>query len=361
MSINRRATSSTDSKAAISFVHPHLITIPDSASSVSCPSSASSCEGSPFSFPRIVPREPGHKRRRMNTRLAVNTSKRPILPLDYEPLSPLGSQPSPIRRLNLDHSTMTVPRPPRLPTDQLARPFQPRLSSSYILSPPYILPSPSFVDTDICNQISTCIRSTENPYSVSITPDQAYRSSKSSTKSRRPGRPPNPTCPGSGASTPVPRMREEEIELNRDRNRGAEQDKWWHWATVGSSPSSVKCNDLEADDEDEIAMKCAIVCPLDGEVTHPLDKLKWRVKNGLWRPGPELNGDSARYADKIIRLCTRRLMQWETWSVVGELLRIDYQIMLSLRHVRRILASRALGVSRHRHFPQCSYPTREQK
>ncbi|EGG07427.1 uncharacterized protein MELLADRAFT_105955 [Melampsora larici-populina 98AG31] len=191
-------------------------------------------------------------------------------------------------RLNLDRSLMVPPRPPRLPTDELARPFDPRLSPSYTLPPPYILPSPSFMDTGVCNQISTCIRNTENPYSVSISPNLVGQLARQSTR-LRPGRPPNTTCPGSGTSTPVLRMRAEDFELNRDRNRDAEQNKWWHWSRPckktgdanHSAYSPVRCEDLEVDDEDGIVTKCAIVCPLDGEFTHPNDKSKWRVKNGL--------------------------------------------------------------------------------
>ncbi|KAH9807580.1 hypothetical protein DFH28DRAFT_1089218 [Melampsora americana] len=192
-------------------------------------------------------------------------------------------------RLDLDRSLMTVPRPPRLPTDELASPFEARLTTSYTLPPPYILPSPSFIDSDACSQISTCIRTTENPYSVSITSELARELDKVSTRSTRPGRPPNTTCPGSGTSTPVLRMRPEEIELNRDRKREVEQNKWWHWAkvcrTTGDGNSSThfitRCDDLEADDEVEIVTKCAIVCHLDGELTHPHDQSKWRVKHGL--------------------------------------------------------------------------------
>ncbi|KAH9817475.1 hypothetical protein DFH28DRAFT_153053 [Melampsora americana] len=71
--------------------------------------------------------------------------------------------------LNLDRSLMTVPCPPRLPTDKLASPFEACLTTSYTLPSPYILPSPSFIDSDACSQISTCICTTETSYSVSIT------------------------------------------------------------------------------------------------------------------------------------------------------------------------------------------------
>lgn len=316
--------STTSKVSSTGHAHPPpLISIPDSATSVSCPSSASSSETSSYcSTSRLASHEIRAKRRRTN-RLGSSSSSLPTRPpppnclqLPLPPISAISPQYVPIQagpdllvsqaylpsnrgRLNLHRARLHAPpKPPSLPViDSDSLTTDTRLSLVYPCMP-FIHPSSSFPETDVANQISTCIQSDTHSFSVSISSEPSSNFAKPSSKFPRLRRPNlsrntnTATYQGlsSGSSTPLPMMKPEEMENLRQRLRNAEQSKWWHWAktcrTTGDGNKSayyspLRCDDLEINSTSDIVMKPATVCHLDGEITHPIDQSKWRVKVGL--------------------------------------------------------------------------------
>ncbi|KAG0151254.1 hypothetical protein CROQUDRAFT_668089 [Cronartium quercuum f. sp. fusiforme G11] len=294
----------------------HLITIPDSATSVSCPSSASSSDPSPHCSSRLESRESresgtGHKRRRIQTRLGPSSSfclptpppspntlhsspqaaakntrnPSPVEPDDDSCLLDDDSDIFPVSRLDLTRANFPAPpRPPRLPFDDPINPLHPCLYSASTFKP-YILPSISFPDTDVGTSISTCLRSSLDPFSVSISSQPPLSYAKPTSRTLRPRK---PNTQRSGSSTPVPPIKPEELEQERERSRDLEQNKSWNWANTcpataeankSALASPLRCLDLAQDPFEGIITKPAVVCHLDDDIIHPVDGSKWRVKS----------------------------------------------------------------------------------